>query len=102
YFKSTQQHRLEHLRKFSFLQSDRYLTLDPATWENLEVFTSLQRDPSHTLIGVLDQTKTALGGSLLRSWLKHPLRDPDSLEKRLDALEFFINHQPLLNKIRNH
>jgi hypothetical protein len=54
------------------------MVLDDATKTNLELLqTLLERKRQGALLGVLDQTKTAMGGRLLRSWLLQPLLDLD-------------------------
>lgn len=89
YFNLTQQHQLSHITTLTHIQSDTYLTLDPATWTNLEIFTS--HADGHTLIEVLDQTQTAMGGRLLRRWLTQPLRNTSKLNRRLDSVAYFVN-----------
>lgn len=45
------------------------------------------KDKRGSLLGVLDKTRTAMGGRLLRSWLERPLLNPALISKRLDAVE---------------
>ncbi len=60
---------------------------------NLELTTSL-RDGSRTgtLLWVLDQTKTAMGGRMLKSWLDKPLINVHEINKRQDLVENMLNH----------
>ncbi|MSQ03250.1 MAG: DNA mismatch repair protein MutS [Myxococcales bacterium] len=64
------------------------LGLDEATIRNLELFRPLRgTGRKGTLLGLLDRTKTAMGGRLLRDWIGRPLLEVDAIEARLDAVE---------------
>ena len=67
-----------------------YMTLDPQTRRNLELFTAGRWD-SHemSLLKTLDGTRTPMGARLLRRWLGQPLLDLERLQRRLDAVQFF-------------
>ena len=67
-----------------------YMTLDPQTRRNLELFTAGRWDSRElSLLSALDDTKTPMGARLLRRWLGQPLLDLERLERRLDAVQFF-------------
>ena len=67
-----------------------YMTLDPQTRRNLELFTAGRWDSQDlSLLSALDDTKTPMGARLLRRWLGQPLLDLERLERRLDAVQFF-------------
>ncbi len=75
------------------LESDAYMTLDPQTRRNLELFEAGRRDSrDYSLLAALDDTRTAMGARLLRRWLGRPLLDLERLERRLDAVDFFYNN----------
>jgi DNA mismatch repair protein MutS len=57
-----------------------------------------KRDGS--LVGVLDQTLTPMGGRLLRQWLVRPLRDVGRITARLDAVEWFSGDARLRRHVR--
>ncbi|HEY7239613.1 MAG TPA: DNA mismatch repair protein MutS, partial [Burkholderiales bacterium] len=61
-----------------------------ATRRNLELDTSLSSRADGTLIAVLDQAATAMGGRELRRWLHRPLRDQAVLRHRYHAVETLI------------
>ena len=68
-----------------------WMTLDPQTRRNLELFQAgRSEDKHHSLLGALDQTRTAMGGRLLRQWLGRPLLDLEQLNRRLDAVDYFF------------
>ena len=68
-----------------------YMILDAPTRRNLELFEAGRAGSNSqlSLLAILDQTKTPMGGRLLRRWLGQPLLDLAELSRRLDAVEFF-------------
>ena len=64
------------------------MLLDSSTRRNLELAETLrEKQKKGSLLGVLDRTKTAMGGRLLRKYIEQPLIDKERVEKRLDAVE---------------
>ncbi len=101
YLKHTQKDKVGHIRKIRSYSQKDYLLLDSSTIANLELFSTIreQRDQG-SLVYLLDQTSTAIGGRLLRDWVRRPLRRKEKIIQRLDAVEE-LNENPLLrNKIR--
>ena len=49
------------------------------------------KEKKGSLLGVLDQTKTAMGGRLLRSWMERPLLSPAKIGKRLSAVQELVD-----------
>ncbi|WP_255167848.1 DNA mismatch repair protein MutS [Natrononativus amylolyticus] len=77
---------LTHLRRYD---PREYLLLDAVALRSLELFEprAVHGREDATLIGVLDETASALGGRKLRDWLRRPLLEPSRIESRLDAVE---------------
>ncbi|HEU4530389.1 MAG TPA: DNA mismatch repair protein MutS, partial [Steroidobacteraceae bacterium] len=90
YVRDTQKSALPHLVGLTVQRREDALVLDPAARRNLEIETSLGSRPECTLIAVLDQTATAMGGRELRRWLRRPLLDQALLRRRYHALETLI------------
>ncbi|MGI5826681.1 MAG: DNA mismatch repair protein MutS, partial [Patescibacteria group bacterium] len=68
---------------------------------NLELFSTLrEHDPKGSLLAVLDQTETAMGGRLLRRWLAKPLTIPEHITQRYDMVEVLIKKPNLHQEIR--
>lgn len=88
YLRDTQRSALDHLNRPAFYQRHDHMVLDAATVRNLELveplFAGERRDS--TLIYVLDQTCTGMGGRLLRRRLLQPSCDRTEIEARLDAV----------------
>ena len=64
------------------------MLLDSSTRRNLELTETLrEKQKRGSLLWVLDKTKTAMGGRLLRSMLEQPLIDKSEMEKRRERLQ---------------
>ncbi|MBT9546858.1 MAG: DNA mismatch repair protein MutS [Candidatus Sericytochromatia bacterium] len=88
YLSQTQMSALKQLQPPVTYLLSHLLVLDRSTRRNLEL-TQTYRENSFagSLLWVLDQTRTAMGGRLLRNWLNHPLLDRPAIEARLDAVQ---------------
>ena len=63
-----------------------FMTLDAATRRNLELTETIRdRSVKGSLLGVLDETLTPMGGRLLRRWISQPLLDLAALEAAADG-----------------
>ncbi len=91
YLRDTQKSTLPHLRGIRCEERDEALLLDAATRRNLELDSSLSGRPDSTLVSVLDCTATAMGGRELRRWIQRPLRPRLPRERRLQAIESFLD-----------
>ena len=78
------------LSPLNIYSTGNFMVLDAQTRQNLELFQAGRgRTEEHSLLSVLDRTRTAMGGRLLRRWLGQPLLDPDEINRRLDMVEAF-------------
>lgn len=93
YLSETQMRSLDHLQEVTEYKTSHYLLYGQDARRNLELTSSL-RDGSKngTLLWLLDDTKTAMGGRMLRSWLEKPLIDKKTIEDRLNSVESLLNH----------
>ena len=88
YLYDTQKTSLDHFTHLQPYLTGKYMLLDSATRRNLELTETLrEKQKRGSLLWVLDKTKTAMGGRMLRSDLEQPLIDRKEMEKRLDAVE---------------
>ena len=95
YAKETQKQTLPQLSKLATYSTDSFMTLDGQTIRNLELFQGGRwGETGHSLLSVIDLSKTAMGGRLLKNWLGHPLLDLAILNRRQDAVAWF--HQDSL------
>ncbi len=86
YARDTQRSALPHVRAINHERREESVALDGATRRNLELDTNLGGGSEHTLLWVLDRSRTAMGSRLLRRWLNRPLRNRDKLEARQQAI----------------
>ena len=101
YLGETQKGRLPHVRKIKRYSKDDHIALDPETKRNLELVQSIQDDGHEgTLVSILDETETPMGGRRLRAWLVRPLRDVGRIRHRLDAVGAFVDDRTLRTEVR--
>ena len=95
YFQETQKSSLGHIKRLYAFENTDYMMLDPSTKRNLELISSMQEGGTEgTLISILDETCTAMGGRLLRRWVMRPLKKLKPIEERLNAVEALnIRHE---------
>ncbi|MDR7438367.1 MAG: DNA mismatch repair protein MutS [Armatimonadota bacterium] len=100
YLRETQRSELRHLHRFQVEVPGQFLFLDGGAIRSLELLEPLWgRDREATLLGVLDRTRTAMGGRLLRQWITAPLRELARIRERLDATEELLS-SPARDRIR--
>ena len=92
YLKQDLNFRLDHVEAISSDSLQNYLSLDRSTLRNLELV-----DGEWTLLSLIDQTATPMGGRLLRHWIKQPLLSLAEIEKRQEAVAEFT--QTSLNEL---
>jgi len=101
YLRETQRGALAQLTTLRTYSTDRFLVIDPTTRRNLELTeTLLERKVRGSLLGVLDETLTPMGGRLLRNRLAQPLVDREVIEARLDEVEAFFEDGVLRARVR--
>ncbi|MFI5202610.1 MAG: DNA mismatch repair protein MutS, partial [Candidatus Kapaibacterium sp.] len=92
---------LSHVTRIARFDTSRTLILDQATRRNLEIFFPISDDGSNaSLLGVLDETRTAMGARLLRKWLAMPLRNLTELNARHDAVALLTEARELREQLR--
>ena len=90
YLSETQHDKLAHINRIQRLHLSDHVWMDRFTVRNLELFQS--NSPGGVpLITVLDHTRTAMGGRLLRHWLAFPLLDLPEIKQRQTVVAAFLN-----------
>ncbi len=95
YVQDTQQAALPHITALRVEHREEALVIDAATRRNLEIDHSQSGQKQHSLTGLLDQTATAMGSRLLRRWINRPLRQPDIISSRHDAIDELLERRQL-------
>jgi len=102
YLRETQKGDLDQFKDITIKQHDGVMHLDRSTLRNLELLETIyDGDIKGSLLGVIGKTRTAMGGRLLRAWLREPLTDVSEIRKRLDAVEELRNDPIKVNNISN-
>lgn len=103
YLYETQKTELAHFTHLTPYLTNKYMLLDSSTRRNLELTETLrEKQKRGSLLWVLDKTKTAMGGRLLRSMLEQPLIDRQEMEQRLDAIEELNKDSVSRDEIREY
>ncbi|MBU0677207.1 MAG: DNA mismatch repair protein MutS [Verrucomicrobia bacterium] len=94
--------KVDHIRQIRAKNPRDYLLLDEATVRNLDLIPvrGLGVESSANLLKVLDSTKTAMGGRLLRDWSLRPLSDLNRITARHDAVDAFTSQRSALTDLR--
>src|SRR5687767_162048 len=78
------------------------LAIDQATRANLEIVRTLSGERRGSLLAAIDRTVTAAGSRLLAQRLAAPLTEPAAIDRRLDAVETFVNDAIARQQTRDH
>ena len=90
-----------HVRTLKPYDTGANVVLDAATRRNLELVEPMPGgDRDSTLLGVLDDTLTPMGGRLIREWILRPPRGGEIVNARLDAVGFFKDDPLMLAETR--
>ncbi len=93
YLEDTQRQSLKLLNALSTYTLDEFMVLDAETRRNLELTETIRTGKTQgSLLGILDNTQTPMGGRLLHQWVSKPLLDVNKINQRLDAVEFFYKN----------
>ncbi len=96
YLTATQKTFLTHIRHIRHYAAETYMELDANSRHNLELTSSMRLgNKKGSLLWVLDKTKTAMGGRMMKSFLEKPLTSCTKIQKRLMAVETLVKHAEL-------
>ncbi len=103
YINYTQFRDLSHLQKAIIKENKNYLKMDIHTKRNLELTETLRlKQRNHSLIWLLDKTKTAMGSRLLKNFIENPLVDQKEIERRYDCIEKLLEEFILTNDLEKY
>ncbi len=101
YLSETQKNALRLLTSLKTYSTSDFMILDPATRRNLELSETIRgREKKGSLLWVLDQTRTPMGGRLLHRWVNQPLIRIEEINRRLDAVEALYRDTILRARVR--
>lgn len=102
YLQETQRGLLPQIVGLRTYNTAAFMLIDASSWRNLEITETLRGEKRGSLLGVLDETLTAMGGRLLLTRLRHPLLDAGALEARLNQVELFVQEGLTRARVRQH
>lgn len=101
YIQKTQMRSLLHIQPFTFQRRDSFLVIDYHSKRNLELISSIRNgDQKGTLLWLLDETITAMGGRKLKQWIHQPLANKSAIEARLEIVTSFLEDFMLREEIK--
>ena len=100
YLRHQLRRRTSHIRSLGVFLSDRYVALDVATQQNLELIRSRGAGEDSSLLAALDHTVTPMGARLFRQWLLKPLRSQNEIRQRQEMIQQFLDQPFLLSSVR--
>jgi DNA mismatch repair protein MutS len=88
YVQETQKQTIKHITGIETYSLINYLLVDDISCQNLELVKNIRTGTRKgTLLGIIDRTVTAMGGRLLKRWIRYPLMDIPEILSRQDAVE---------------
>ena len=94
---------LRNIQKISVIHGREFMILDKTAREHLELLCPI-RQPGvkrGSLLWILDDTRTAMGGRELAAWISAPIQDISAINARLDAVETLVNDAGMQRQLRN-
>ena len=89
YLEITQHTQIGHITSISRIEEDRFVRMDKFTIRNLELLQAMN-DDGKSVLDVIDNTISPMGGRMLRRWLVFPLKDEEPINDRLDVVDYFF------------
>ncbi|MDD4586767.1 MAG: DNA mismatch repair protein MutS [Heliobacteriaceae bacterium] len=101
YVQETQKATLVHITRLRSYSTDQFMYLDPATRRNLELTQTIREGSRRgSLLAVIDQTITAMGGRLLKQWLEQPLVTCEAIRRRQQVVAAFVAEGLVRDEVR--
>ena len=89
YLEITQHTQINHITSLARIEEDKYVRMDRFTIRSLELIAPMNEDGS-SLLNVIDNTVTPMGGRILRRWMVFPLKDEKPINERLDVVDYLF------------
>lgn len=89
YLEATQHTQTGHITSIRRIDNEAYMRLDKFTIRSLELINTMN-EGGRSLLNVLDDTTTPMGGRLLHRWMLFPLIHAESIKERHNVVEYFF------------
>ena len=101
YIEETQKSSISQINNIIKYETQKYMQLDSSTRKNLEILEgNREKTKKGSLLWVLDETVTAMGGRMLRHFLEAPLLSKDEIVKRQNAVEVLFKNNIIRDDLR--
>lgn len=100
YVQETQKTPGAHLSEISFYQPTEYMVLDGVTVRNLELVEAQDGGREHSLLNILDETRTPMGVRLFQEWLLRPSLKIGEINTRLEAVSELVKRTMVRDQVR--
>lgn len=102
YLKETQKKdEIEVPSEIDYYDDNQYMNLDISARRNLELTKSMMTgDKKHSLLWVIDKTKTAMGKRMIKSWIERPLMSIPKIIKRQNSVGELADNPMIRDSIR--
>ena len=101
YVHTTLHHAVDHIRAIRLREAADSLALDAGTIRHLALLPGDGVSREASLFGTLNATKTPMGARRLSAWIRQPLRRPDAINARLDAVGTFVADRSRLSLLQS-
>ncbi len=101
YVHTTLHHAVDHIRSIRLRESAGFLALDCGTIRHLALLPGDGVTREASLFGTLNATKTPMGARRIAAWIRQPLRNPDEINARLDAVGAFVADRSCLSLLQS-
>ncbi len=92
---------LNFIKPVRIYEVNNFLHISENSISHLELIQNFfTKSRKHSLLDVLNQTRTSMGARLLKKWLLEPLLEVAEIKKRQDFVELFYNNFDILQKLR--
>ena len=91
YLSETQHNKLSHITSIKRIITDDYIWMDKFTIRNLELYYSTSLE-AVTLLDIIDNTISPMGGRLLKRWLALPLKNLKQIQQRHEVVKYLIDN----------
>ena len=104
YLRETQKDFMPEIEFPKYYDTVDYMKIDEWTTRNLEIRSSTEGSQKHSLLGIMDETRSPMGARLLRRWMSYPLLDVGEIKKRQEVggelLENLSAREDLMEALR--
>lgn len=101
YLIMTQHTNTRHITSIRRIEEDKYVRLDKFTIRSLELLQGMNEE-GLSLLGVIDNTITAMGARMLKRWMVFPLKDVKTINDRLDIVGYIKENMQLREEIEDN